>query len=336
MSEKNCINEMYKYEAARSGFVKFNRGTVERFRADIDEAILVAEVEARPDLKAHMEIPEYLRTQALSSANRRTLARSRTAAFPTAQPVTEAHIAEARSYVAELLQQDVSHVSVVLAPTHVMRSSSLGTVYSNQATEHVVVVPESSFDPMGILIQHFAAAAHYCALRERGDLAGMVTDDVTQQMIGHFALLRWPGVSEDYSVLFELRDMVQWEVAAALGRSPTNTLAFVASELGGSMVNDYGPDLFKSMVTNLYESATDGQMFVLGTKLFIGRVLALAFLDDLDGIRRFMRLDTGDRTLADKLNEAMPGAVDGKVAVMNDVLGELLSKAEEMRVFQFQ
>jgi hypothetical protein len=174
---------------------------------------------------------------------------------------------------------------------------------------HIVVVPEHSFDPIGVLVRQLAIAAHYTLMRRKAGLAAMMSDDLTQAMVGQYAVLRF---AEDHpkqcTVMRHMQFLVSWEFAKGLSKTPEMPLGFIASDLGEALMKAYGTGMFRAILQDLYESASHGRAIWFGSSNFTGTALALGFLGDDQGMQRFMAIDAGDRTLADKLSEAFPGA----------------------------
>ena len=161
----------------------------------------------------------------------------------------------AASFVGGLFQVVLDEVRVLRAPAHVMKPSVLGAVYSNGASRHLIVIPEQSFDPMGVLVRQFAIAAHYTLRRGKSGIAAMMSDDLTEAMVGQFALLRFATQHPDKCQLMRhLQMLVAGEIAKGLSRTPEMPLGFLASDLGEQLMKAHGTGMFKAIVTDLYLS----------------------------------------------------------------------------------
>jgi hypothetical protein len=277
-------------------------------------------------LHAHLVKPSFHHRLAMSSANRQRLAdtfRPESEVFH--RPVTDADINKAKAFVSELLQIDVGGVRVVLAPQVVMQPKALGTVYSSGSENHVVVVPESTYDPEGLLVRQLAIAAHYIGMRRAGGLVTMISDGVAQAMVGHFAATRYAmTASPSDSMILQQQMIVYWEFAKGLSYSATDPLAFIASDHGAGLMQDYGGDMFQAVITDLYESMTNGRAIWFGDNCFVGAALAIANIENHNGVRRFIMSDRGDLTLDARLSASFEGYSDELVLGFNENLSTLI------------
>ncbi|MPQ69426.1 hypothetical protein [Pseudomonas sp. MWU12-2323] len=307
MNEAACTTDLNLFELDRCRWLQEHGGSMEGFTTK-HGAILAEHGAISESLKAHLKIPAFFDTLVLTSENRGLLGASLNSDDGASERISDYAVSSARSFVGQMFCVDLSSVIVIRARKQVMPANALGTVYSHAVYHHVIVVPEFSFDPMGILVRQFAIAAHYTCMRQKPGLAALMTDNLTQSMVGHYALLRFASLHpEECAVMRHLQLMVSWEFAKGLSKTPQMPMGFVASDLGGQLMRDYGGGMFKAVMTDLYESMTHGQAIWFGSNNFTGMVLALTFLGDDHGMTQFMRIDSGDRALADKITEAFPG-----------------------------
>ncbi|HDS1721784.1 hypothetical protein NPS53_09745 [Pseudomonas putida] len=303
MNESACISDLSLYELDRYQWLIEHNGSMDGFTTTHGRLLQtqLADVE---EIRAHQVIPGPVRALVLSNENRLTLGRLLNEHEDTADLVTEHDVTVALSFVGRLFGVVLDEVTVLRAPSHVMKPTALGAVYSNGTRRHLVVVPEQSFDPIGVLVRQCAIAAHYQLRRGKPGIAAMMSDDLTQAMVGQFAMLRFAAQHpEKCQVIRHLQMLVAGEIAKGLSQTPEMPLGFLASDLGEQLMRAHGTGMFKAIVTDLYESATNGMAIWFGSTNFNGTALALA-LDDEVGMTKFMSLDAGDRTLADKLDEA--------------------------------
>jgi hypothetical protein len=307
MNEDACITDLNLFELDRRNWLLDHAGSLDAFTTK--HGAIVSELGGNNEaLKAHLKIPGFIESLMLTRENRHQLAEILNSYDSTSEWVSDHAVSVARGFVERTFAVDLSRVEVVRASAQVMTSDALGTVYSSGVNHHVIVVPEASFDPVGVLVRQLAVAAHYTCMRGKPGLAALMTDNLTQSMVGHYAVLRFATQHpEECSVLRHLQLLVSWEFAKGLSRTPKMPMGFVASELGEQLMRDYGGGLFKAMMTDLYESMTHGQAIWFGSNNFTGMVLALTFLGDDHGITQLMRIDSGDQTLAEKLLNAFPG-----------------------------
>ncbi|NVL49808.1 hypothetical protein F2S72_08655 [Pseudomonas syringae pv. actinidiae] len=303
MNEAACITDLSLYERDRYNWLIDNHGSTHGFTTSAG-SLLQAELAGVEEIKAHQNIPDQIKTLVLSTENRLKLGQVLNSYKATTESTEVEHVEMALSFVGRLFNVVLDQVTVLRVPNHVMQSSSLGAVYSNGTCKHVVVVPGQSFDPMGVLVRQIAIAAHYKLRRQKPGIAAMMSDDLTQAMVGQFAVLSYAAQHPDRcKVMRHLQMLVAGEFAKGLSRTPEMPMGFLASDLGEQLMRAHGTGMFKAIVQELYESASNGFAIWFGSTNFNGTALALA-LDDGPGMGRFMSLDTGDRTLGEKLLEA--------------------------------
>ena len=326
MNESACISDLSLYELDRYQWLVEHNGSMDGFTTR-HGSLLQTELAGVEEIRAHQVIPDPVRALVLSNENRLALGQLLNASDDTATLVTDRDVKVAASFVGGLFQVVLDEVRVLRAPAHVMKPSVLGAVYSNGASRHLIVIPEQSFDPMGVLVRQFAIAAHYTLRRGKSGIAAMMSDDLTEAMVGQFALLRFATQHPDKCQLMRhLQMLVAGEIAKGLSRTPEMPLGFLASDLGEQLMKAHGTGRFKAIVTDLYESASNGLAIWFGSTNFNGTALALA-LDDEVGMTKFMALDAGDRTLGDKLEEGFGiGREDAALGWLQDAFNKRLAK----------
>lgn len=338
MNESACFSDLSLYELDRFHWLLDNNGSLNGFTTR-HGSLLQDQVADAEELKAHQIIPGSINALVLSHENRQALGQVLNEYKPTLALVTDHDVALARSFVAELFSTSLPEVQVLRVPTHVMESTALGAVYSNGSRKHVIVVPEQSFDPLGVLVRQFAIAAHYTLMREKPGLAAMISDDLTQAMVGQYAVLRFAAQHPDKcSVTRHLQLMVSWEFAKGLIKTPEMPMGFIASDLGEQLMRAYGTGMFRAIVQELYEGASNGRAIWFGSTNFTGSALALFLLGDDYGMTTFMRNDTGNRKLGDKLRTAFGGEdcpdwFEGVQEVFNSRLATITKDAKADAVF---
>lgn len=307
MNESACLRDLTLYELDRYDWLVANNGSLQGFHTQ-HGSLLQEQVADAVELRAHQVIPGSIDALVLTNENRHVLGQLLNDYKPVSTPVTEHDVTTARSFVSEHFTIPLQEVEVLRVPMSVMPAAALGTVYCNGTSKHIVVVPECSFDPMGVLVRQFAIAAHYSLMREKPGIASMMSDDLTQAMVGQYAVLRFAAQHpEKCSVMRHLQLLVSGEFAKGLSKTPEMPMGFIASDLGEQLMRAYGTGMFRAVVQELYESATNGRAIWFGSTNFTGSALALYLLGDADGMTKFMRQDTGNRKLGDKLKAAFVG-----------------------------
>lgn len=333
MNESACFSDLSLYELDRFQWLEAHQGDIQGFTTERGK-VVAEHAGSIESLKAHQIIPGYINALLLDNDNRHSLAQSLASYKHSTSMITGEVIAESRWYVSMLFNAPLNDVKVYTVDESVMPATSHGVVYSNGTRPHVIVAPRMSFDPYGVMVRQFAIAAHYVAMRGKPGLAAMMSDDLTQSMVGQYAMLRFAADKpEKCSVMRHLQLLVGWEFAKGLSRTPEFPLGFITSDLGEQLMHAYGTGMFKALVTEQYESASHGQAMWFGSCNFTGTALALTFLGDDYGMARFMEIDTGDRKLADKLMEAFPGlGMDGFEAMQdafNATLASIIRSVSE-------
>ncbi|HEJ4407927.1 TPA: hypothetical protein SL557_000206 [Pseudomonas aeruginosa] len=331
MNESACVSDLSLYELDRHHWLVEHDGSLIGFTTERGK-LLAEQVGGCESLRAHQRIPGHINALSVSNENRLALGQCINTYKPIADFVTDSAVERARSYVQGLFCVSLGEVRVIRAAQHVMQASALGAVYSNGTRAHVVVVPEHSFDPVGVLVRQFAIAAHYTLMRGKVGLAAMMSDDLTQAMVGQYAVLRFAtDHPEQCTVMRHMQFLVSWEFAKGLSKTPEMPMGFIASDLGEALMKAYGTGMFRAILQDLYESASHGRAIWFGSSNFTGTALALGFLGDDQGMQRFMAIDAGDRTLADKLSEAFPGAEEDHFQWIqvrfNETLSSVIAKS---------
>ncbi|MFL1449131.1 hypothetical protein ACI77O_12120 [Pseudomonas tritici] len=307
MNESACITDMNLYEHHRHNWMLDHNGALDGFTCPHGEVVAREAANYEP-IKAHTLIPGHIEALVLTNDNRLPLGASINANKKHYAAVTQCAVDEAIAFVSRLFSVSLGEVRVYLVKSAVMSPASAGAVYSNGVKHHIVVVPETSYDPTGVLVAQLAIAAHYTLMREKPGLAAMISDPLTQAMVAHFAVLTFAAQNPTRcSVMQHLQQLVTWEFAKGLSKTPETPMGFVVSDLGEQLMKAYGGGMFRAVMQELYESMTHGKAIYFGCNNFNGMALALALLGDEQGMTRFMKIDTGDRKLADKLFDAFPG-----------------------------
>lgn len=326
MNQSACIADLLHFEKERAAYITRNAGNASGFVSNHGK-LLSSHPDVVEPLKAHLAKPSFFGALALSSHNRAGIVDRqalRDAAFDN-QEVAQYHIDRARIYVSALLDVDLASVQVITSTHAGNEPEGRGTVYPCGVDEHLVVVPMWSSDPEGMLVRQFAIAAHYCAMRSKGTLGSMVSDVATQEMVGHFAATRYAQECQTPELVTSKQGMlVKWEFAKGMAENPTQPIAFICSDLGCQLIQDYGAQFCQRMIVNLYECMAEGQGITYGAAGFLGYALGIALLDEVEGMRQFIRNDTGVMTLEVKLSQAFDDYSPQRILSFNDRLKVLI------------
>jgi hypothetical protein len=329
MNENDCIADLGRFEQARRQWLISNQGSLHGFTTDHGK-LLIEQAGGSESLKAHALVPPQINAVTITDVNRDSLAAYINAAKNAPKQLNDSDVVEARAYVEALYGVSFAEVQVIPATHMVMQPTSLGAVYCCGTDQHVLVVPENSFDPMGVLVRQFGIAAHYTIMRRKRGLAAMVSNDLAQAMTSQYAMLAYASEHPDRcSVMSQMQLLVSWEFAKGLSKTPEMPMGFIVSDLGEALMKAYGPGMFKAIVMEQYDSMSNGQGIWFGTNSFTGTVLAMAYTGSNTSMRRFMAIDTGDRSMGHKLAEAFGHSADFDWvgAKFNDALASIIHEA---------
>lgn len=326
MTEIDAINDLLSYESTRREWLLENKGSESGFKPE-HGSVVAAYAGAQQGMTEHLLIPYSLQVVALSDENRSNLGTSLNVNVMPELLVNDAVVEFARSFVSELYAVDLSKVSVVLAPQRVMGNDKLGHVYSCRVSEHVIVIPKTSFDPKGVAVMLFAQAAHHTLMRAKGGLASMITDNLTFSMSSMYALASLAEAGNgDCAIEQHLQNLVVWEFAKGLALTPKEPMKFIVSDLGASLMKAYGSDFFKDVVQHLYDAATNGQAMVFGSNHFNGSVLALGLRGRDSAMRKFMAADAGGINVREKFTDAFGLHTDQDILDLSEPFNEFVLK----------
>ena len=330
MTDSALITDLFNFEADRASFLARTKGSLDGFSSN-HGALLVESPHLLSKYAAHLARPSFYPNLELTSDNRQQMAaRLNCITLPAIEAVNDLHIQRARRFVSDLLGVDLSLVQVMLTRTVGEPADSTATVFPCGVREHVIVAPQASRDPEGMLVRQFGIAGYYAATRAKGGLGSLVVDLVTQEMAGHFAATRYARECQSPElVLSKQRLLIVWEFAKGIANAPTQPLAFIASDLGADLIRDYGAQFCQASITNLYDCLPDGKGIIAGAAGFLGYAMAIALEDDLEGVMRLIRQYSGEKALEVSLAEAITAYEPAQILGFNDRLAEMIRSVPE-------
>ncbi|KKN96175.1 hypothetical protein LCGC14_0171050 [marine sediment metagenome] len=323
MNTNRLVTDLFRFESDRAMHLHAHRGSLKGFASSNGRLLQEALADDRA-IRAHLEIPAALQRHPLPSGVRRALAEHLSLPLPQTMPVSHEAILRASEFVEEVFDLDLSHVQVVTADPVVMQPDSMGVVYSHGYRSHVVVAPSEHFDPCGMLVYQFAIAAHYVSMRSSPELEAMITDHTAQAMVGFYATVLWSQREPGSALAYQLRNLARWEVASGLSNSAKMPMGFIVSDLGVSLLKDYGGDLFRSIVTELYEILPDGQGIWFGATGYAGALLGIGLASEEDALRSLMVPSGLGMTLEERLGLVGFADLTGLLRAADQFIGHVL------------
>lgn len=229
--------------------------------------------------------------------------------FGPAQALTEANINEARQYTSNLLGVDLQGVRIEVVPS---REWDLGdTVEGFQIrvglTDHMVFVPDAFVSPVELLCHELGHAAHTTAQRQNGELPFFFTAPTTAEFVAHVC---------QYNYLLDHGTRAQFLSAMGQLTTATFALSIMASQINDDfeafLNTQHAEAITQAMPMDIVEDtywklSGDGQHLLRESMRGMAIILALWFVDDHEGMKRFISADRIDQPFDVKLAAAFPG-----------------------------
>jgi len=229
--------------------------------------------------------------------------------FLPEEKVTGHHIEMARVYTSSLLGDNLlKNTEVIIVPANQWGQTTAEAVcISNGFDNHFVFMPECFSSPVELLCHELAHAAHHSARRKSDDFWSLPTNIVSAEFVAHFCQNR-----------YILDNLTQAHFLAALGQLVTATFAlsifkygkvgdfdgFIKSEESLAIRNGWD----EIMIKNYYEIFSSNISYLrYEVCRGVGLIMALALIDEVDGVREFMGLDRINIRFDDLLDVAFPG-----------------------------
>lgn len=226
-----------------------------------------------------------------------------------AQAVTDAEINEARLYTSNLTGVDLHSVRVEVVPSREwdQGDSVEGFQIRVGLTDHMVFVPSAFSSPVELLCHEFGHAAHTTAQRQNDDLPFFFAAPTTAEFVAHFC---------QYNYLLDHATRAHF--VSALGQLTTATyaLSIMASKIYDdfeSFLNtEHAAAITQAMPMDVLERtywafSADKSHLQRESMRGMAIILALWFVDDHEGMKRFISADRIDQTFDVKLAAAFTG-----------------------------
>ena len=300
------ISELIRAEAQFKQTLLTTQGSFQtRYRRALSEAptIKVPEVpqEAQQMPPALLFAPLSAATyhQIFVEAHSRELPRER---------VSPAHIEEAREFVQDLLDVDLSRVQVEVLPNSQWDDDHAeATHIKSGIDEHVIFIPEiCPCSPSELLVHEFGHAGHFTAQRQTPEYPFFWANPMTAELPAHFC---------QYNFLLERLSRIDFMQAMLQVVTSTYALAVLESNALHSLDEFWRSPPAQAIreAWTQHELRRTFELFQKEMPYFleqcrrgVSQMLALTLIDRREGMRRFIRLDRLDRGVGAKLEEAFP------------------------------
>ncbi|HBP6526415.1 TPA: hypothetical protein L6A81_12310 [Pseudomonas aeruginosa] len=243
--------------------------------------------------------------------------------------ITDETIHEARLFTSNLTGVNLDCVHVEVVPSHEwdLGDTVEGFHIPVGFTDHMVFAPSVFSSPTELLVHELGHAAHTTAQRKNNELPFFFATPITAEFVAHFC---------QYNYL--LSHQTRSHFINALGQLTPATFALsiyasqVFDNFEGFLKTEHAKSITQALPIAIIERTywsfcTDKPRFFREALRGIAIVLALWFVDDHEGMKRFIASDRIDRAIDDKLDHAFPGT-DHKKAFdcVNEQIYKLLNR----------
>lgn len=245
------------------------------------------------------------------------------------QRVTQAHIDEARTYVQDLFDVDLSQVQVEVLPNSEWDDDRAeASTFKSGTHSHLVFIPEfCPCPPSELLVHEFGHTGHYTAQRQTPEYMFYWANPMTVEFPAHFA---------QYNFILEKRSRLDFMQAMLQVVTSTYALAILKSDglhdlhkfwmsEPAAAIREAWPQhsllhqfkLFQENRAYFFEECRRGG----------SQMMALTLVDRHEEMRKFIRLDRFDRSISSKLAEAFPeDSVTKGFPNINEQVAKLLAR----------
>ena len=297
------VDDVIAYETLVSQKLLCARGTISERRAKSRLGV------AQPPYtmpQTVLELPDVFWSSPISVDVYRLIGKSFN--VEPAQAVTEAKISEARQYTSNLLGVDLQGVRVEVVPSREWDHGDTveGFQISVGLTDHMVFVPDAFASPVELLCHELGHAAHTTARRQNGELPYFFAAPTTAEFVAHVC---------QYNYLLDHGTRAQFLNAMGQLTTATFALSIMASEITDDfeafLNTQHAKAITQAMpmdvVRNTYwEFSRDSRHLLNESMRGMAIILALWFVDDHEGVKRFISADRIDQPFDEKLAAAFP------------------------------
>lgn len=235
--------------------------------------------------------------------------------------ITDEIIKESKAFVSELLGVDLAEVRVVIVSTGEWGNEEGWGKPPPEAFQveagadaPLILVPETVHTPHELLVHELAHAAHTLVRRRDGDPAKAFSSEASAEFIAHFAqyrYLRHHGKEEEFAAAMgqlttAMYAMAIWSYSQEHEiRSLEVLQACVADFLASAYARPFRDALGDQILTSQFANFS-GSFSYLASEInrAVAIMMAVIFNDDPEGVRKYMAIDSLDRSVSDKVAES--------------------------------
>jgi len=254
------------------------------------------------------QVPPALTDAPVSASTYRQIHVEATSRELPRQRVTQAHIEEARIYVQELFDVDLSQVRVEVLPNSEWDDARAeASTFKSGTNSHLVFIPEiCPCSPSELLVHELGHTGHYTAQRQTPEYMFYWANPLTVEFPAHYA--QYNFILDKLSRLDFMQAMLQVVTStyalAILKSGSLHDLDKFWMSRPAAAIREAWPQhsllhqfkLFQENRAYFFEECRRG----------VSQMLALTLVDRHEEMRKFIRLDRFDRAIAPKLEEAFP------------------------------
>lgn len=249
--------------------------------------------------------------------------------------VTDLHFIEAKNYVDELLGPGLlENVSYTIVPIELWDRIDSSEAFANACgdDEHHIYIPSKFSSPVELLCHELGHAAHYTARRRSGKYSSLFNFTISTEFVAHFVqynyiLERLPRIYFHSAIPQVIQSayahtILQYGINEG-GGNLTDYETFkkskTASEIFGGWWNDALDRVYPEFANNIPHLQHYAQRN-------LAMCLAFIFLSEKEGMRQFIYLDDGEKSIDNLLGKCFP-RVDLEMAwsMLDDVIDSLFS-----------
>lgn len=223
--------------------------------------------------------------------------------------VFEKHIQIAKDYTSNLLGEGLlNNTEVIIVPEYQWGNlTAEAFCIANGLDNHHVFMPQFFSSPVELLCHELGHAAHHTGRRTIDDFWSMPVSTTSTEFVAHFCQNR-----------FILDELTQTHFLAALGQLVTASFALSIMSYGKlrdfeGYINSEASEAIRNgwdiqMIRNQYDIFSKNiSNFKYEVDRGIGLIMALSLIDEIEGMKKFLRLDRVNLRFDELLDQTFPG-----------------------------
>jgi hypothetical protein len=299
------VSELIHAETLHNEMVLNSKGSIRmRLRHAIARSPALKSPEVPPAAQA---FPPGFISAPVSAATYRQIWNEATAHPFRRYSVSAAHIEEARNYVQDLFDVDLSRVRVEVIPQDQWDDAAEATTKKAGVDSHLILIPEMcDCHPTELLVHEFGHTGHFTAQRQTNEIQYFWALPTTAEFAAHFC--QYNFILDRLPRATFMHAMGQFVSATyALAIFSANALhsfdAFMQTEQAQAIRQGWP---MADIVSTFKQFQQDQPFFIEQCQRGIAQILSLLLIDAREEMRHFIRLDRIDHSLGAKLQAAFP------------------------------